>query len=537
MKKSSALKAGTVPKLLLCGIFIAFVFYPFLQMLMNITPEDVTEIFESRAFKPALKASIECTLTTVSISVPLGFVLAFCVNRSRIPFKGVFYVLLTLPMLIPSISHSTALIVLFGTNGILREILGISTTIYGFWGIVAGSVLYSYPIAFIMFSDALKYEDGSPYEAAAVLGIPLRRRLFAITLPYLKKTLISVIFSVFTMVITDYGVPLKIGGQITTLATLMYQKVIGQFEFGQGGVVGVLLLIPAVVAFIFNLVLKRQSKLGYVTKPMNIKKSLLRDAASFLVCSAMLVCVLTLIGSFLLVAFTRKYPSDMTFTFYNVERLFITGGERALQNSLLISAVVAVVGSAVAFVCAYFTSRMPSRLSHVLHLFSITSLAIPGMVLGLSYSMTFAGSFFYKTLLILIFVNLMHFFASPYQMMYNSLAGMNENLECVGETLGISRFRIVKDVILPQSKVTLIEMFSYFFVNSMMTISAVSFLANSQTKPISLIIEQFNAQGNYEVAAVIAIIILVVNLAVKGTISAVTSIFKKRTVKAVKVGE
>lgn len=536
MKKSSASRAGTVPKLLLCAVFVAFVFYPFLQMLLNITSEDIKEIFESPAFKPALKASIECTLTTVFISVPLGFLLAFCVNRSRIPFKGVFYVLLTLPMLIPSISHSTSLIVLFGTNGILREMLGISSTIYGFWGIVAGSVLYSYPIAFIMFSDALKYEDGSPYEAAAVLGIPLRRRLFAITIPYLKKTLISVIFSVFTMVITDYGIPLKIGGKITTLATLMYQKVIGQYKFGEGSVVGILLLLPAVVAFIFNLVSKRQSKMGYVTKPINIKKSFLRDAASFTVCVAMLACVLTLIGSFCLVAFTKKYPSDMTFTLDNIEKMFKAGGDRALENSLYISVVVAFVGSAVAFVCAYFTSRMPSRLSHVLHLFSITSLAIPGIVLGLSYSMTFAGSEFYKSLLILIFVNLMHFFASPYQMMYNSLAGMNENLEHVGQTLGISRFRIVKDVILPQSMVTLIEMFAYFFVNSMMTISAVSFLANSRTKPISLIIEQFNAQGNYEVAAVIAIIILAVNVLVKATIFAVTSILKKRAAKAVKAG-
>ena len=65
----------------------------------------------------------------------------------------------------------------------------------------------------------------------------------------------------------------------------------------------------------------------------------------------------------------------------------------------------------------------------------------------------------------------------------------------------------------------------------MMTISAVSFLANSQTKPISLIIEQFNAQGNYEVAAVIAIIILTVNLTVKGTISLLSNILKKRKLR------
>ena len=537
MKKASFTPQGSLPKLLLCIIFIAFVFYPFSQMMLNISKEDINAIFSSRSFLPALFASLKCTLTTTAISIPLGFILAVCVNRTNIRCKGLFQVLLTLPMLIPSISHSTGLIVLFGTNGILRNVLGMSATIYGFWGIVIGSVLYSYPVAFLMFSDALKYEDGSPYEAAIVLGIPAKNRLFSITLPYLKKPLISAIFSVFTMVITDYGIPLKIGGQITTLATLMYQKVIGQFEFGQGGVVGILLLIPALVAFIFNLVTKRQSKMGYVTRPMNIKRKPGRDIVAFLVCTIVISATVLLLGAFCLVAFTAKYPSNMTLTFANVSRLFTTGGQRALQNSLLISVVVAVVGSIIAFISAYFTSRMPSRLSHILHLFSITSLAIPGIVLGLSYSMTFSGSFLYKTIFILMLVNMIHFFASPYQMMYNSLAGMNEHLEHVGQTLGINRFRIVRDVILPQSAVTLIEMFSYFFVNSMMTISAVSFLANSQTKPISLIIEQFNAQGNYEIAAVVAIIILVANLIVKGTITLITGFIKKRSIKMSKIGE
>lgn len=537
MKKSSFFPQGTLPKLLLCVVFTSFVFYPFLQMMLKITNEDINSVFSSRAFLPALFTSLKCTLTTTAISVPLGFLLAFCVNRTKIPFKAVFSVLLVLPMLIPSISHSTGLIVLLGTNGILRDLLGLKETIYGFWGIVVGSVLYSYPVAFLMFSDALKYEDGSPYEAAEVLGIPAKNRLFAITLPYLKKPLVSAVFSVFTMVITDYGVPLKIGGQTTTLATLMYQEVIGQFHFGQGSVIGLLLLIPALITFVFNLITKRQSKMGYVTRPMNIKKNGVRDTFSFGFCAVVLGCIVLLLGAFALVAFTVKYPSDMTPTFYNITKMFNTGGKRALQNSLMISLVVAIVGSLVAFVTAYFTSRMPSRLSNVLHLFSITSLAIPGIVLGLSYSMTFAGSFLYGTLAILILANLMHFFASPYQMMYNSLAGMNENLEHVGQTLGINRFRIVRDVILPQSSATLIEMFSYFFVNSMMTISAVSFLANAQTKPISLIIEQFNAQGNYEVAAVIAIVILFANVFVKGAVAIITGAIKKRTVKARSMGE
>ena len=531
MKKPSVNVYESLPKILLCLIFVMFAFFPFANMVSRITPENITSVFSSRSFIPALMTSIKCTLTTCVISVPLGFLLAFCLNRTNIPFKKFFSILLVLPMLIPSISHSTGLIVLFGTNGIFRSILGETGTIYGFWGIVIGSVLYSYPVAFLMFSNALKYEDGSPYEAAQVLGIPAIKRFFAITLPYLKKPLISAIFSVFTLVITDYGIPLKIGGQNTTLATLMYQEVIGQFNFGKGSVIGLLLLVPALITFIFNLITKNQSKMGFVTNPINIKKNRLRDVASFGFCAVILGCILTLIGAFALVAFTAKYPSNMNFTFNNMTRLFNTGGKNSLQNSFIISVIVAAIGSITAFITAYFTARMPSKLSNVLHLFSITSLAIPGIVLGLSYSITFSGNFIYGTLAILVLANLIHFFASPYQMMYNSLVSMNQNLEHVGLTLGINRFRMVRDVILPQSKATLIEMFSYFFVNSMMTISAVSFLANARTKPISLIIEQFNAQGNYEIAAIVAIIILVCNLTMKIIVEIATNTIRKANKK------
>ena len=79
---------------------------------------------------------------------------------------------MTLPMLIPSLAHGMGLVFLLGSNGILTNVLGLgsSFSIYGFWGIVAGSVLYSFPSAFLLLYDVLKYEDYSAYEAASVLG-------------------------------------------------------------------------------------------------------------------------------------------------------------------------------------------------------------------------------------------------------------------------------------------------------------------------------------------------------------------------------
>ena len=96
---------------------------------------------------------------------------------------------------------------------------------------------------------------------------------------------------------------------------------------------------------------------------------------------------------------------------------------------------------------------------------------------------------------------------------------MNENLEAVGMTMGISRFRMLKDVFFPQNFGTVLEMFSYLFVNCMMTISAVSFLASRTNRPISLMINQFEAQMQFEYAAVVSLLILVVNILMKAIIA------------------
>jgi iron(III) transport system permease protein len=219
--------------------------------------------------------------------------------------------------------------------------------------------------------------------------------------------------------------------------------------------------------------------------------------------------------TFAFLTFVAGYPRNMTFSLTNIARTMNMGAGRYLINSLIIALGVSFLGTVLSYTIAYFTARTPGKSSKALHLISITSLAIPGLVLGLSYVLFFKGSFIYGSLLILILVNTVHFMASPYLMAYNSLGKLNENLEDVGRTLGVGRFHIVKDVLIPQTKITILEMVSYFFVNSMMTISAVSFLNTVRNKPVSLMITQFEAQLFLEAAAFVSLLILGCNFFVK----------------------
>lgn len=503
-------------KLALLLLFCAIVLVPLIRMLTHITPDSISKVFSSPTIGRVTLNTVTVSLTATVITVIIAYLLALSVERTAIRAKGLFRVILVLPMLIPSISHGMGLILLFGNNGIITRLLNLKMSIYGFGGITIGSVLYAFPVAFLMFADVMKYEDRSPYEAARVLGIPKWRQITSITFPFLRRPLISIVFATFTMIVTDYGVPLMVGGKFKTLPVLMYQEVIGQLNFDRGSVYGAILLIPAAIAFLFDLTNKDKGNQSFVIKPFEQARSAAALTVSY--AYTIMIAALTLlpIVSFMILGFAEKYPTDLAFSFANIGKVLDLKGGDYLLNSVIIALFVSVIGTVLGFVTAYFTARSRTFSSKLLHLIAITAMAIPGIVLGLSYVLVFKGTFIYGTLAILIMVNIVHFIASPYLMMYNSLGKINENIEAVGDTLGIGRLRLVKDVFIPQSFSTLVEMFSYFFVNSMMTISAVSFLANTSNKPVSLMINQFEAQMQLELAAIVSLAILIVNLAIKG---------------------
>ena len=524
---SGSVSRSDLVKLFLAVVLFITVICPLAAMLMNMAASDFTNVLRQPRFKEALFNSILAAGTATVISIILAYGFALCAVRTNMRFREVFSVFVTMPMLVPSISHGMGLVLLLGSNGIITRTFNLTGSIYGFHGIVIGSVFYAFPVAFLMLADILKYEDGSPYEAATVLGIPKKNQFFSITFPYLRKPLISVVFAVFTLIFTDYGVPLMISGRFITLPVLMYQEVIGLLNFSRGSVIGSFLLIPAVAAFIFDLLNSDRANQNFIINEKTKTNNALRDGIA--VSYALLICFIIALPVivFVMLTFINSYPMDMSLSFRNIARTMNMGAGRFLASSLIIALLVAVTGTVLSYFIAYFTARTKGKTSRILHLISITSLAIPGLVLGLSYVLFFKSTIIYGTLAVLILVNIVHFMASPYLMAYNSLGKLNINLEDVGRTLGVGRLRIIRDVLIPQTKLTILEMFSYFFVNSMMTISAVSFLSTVRNRPISLMITTFEAQLFLEGAAFVSILILGCNLFIKFSVYIITRISRK----------
>ena len=162
--------------------------------------------------------------------------------------KGFFKTIAMIPILVPSLLSGNALVYLFGNQGIIKSFL-FGYSIYGPIGIIIAEAFYTFPHALLIIMTAFSIADARMYEAAISLRASRPKIFFTVTLPGVRYGLISAAFVVFTLVITDFGIPKVIGGKFNVLAVDVYKQVVGQQNFQMGAVVSVVLLIPAMLAF------------------------------------------------------------------------------------------------------------------------------------------------------------------------------------------------------------------------------------------------------------------------------------------------
>ena len=103
----------------------------------------------------------------------------------------------------------------------------------------------------LILVTALGLSDGRLYEVADALGTSKRRVFWTVTLPGAQYGLISASFVVFTLVITDFGIR-RSSRTVTMCSPRRLSRRRGQQNFEMGAVVGMILLVPAVLAFLVD---------------------------------------------------------------------------------------------------------------------------------------------------------------------------------------------------------------------------------------------------------------------------------------------
>ena len=183
-------------------------------------------------------------------------------------------------------------------------------------------------------------------------------------------------------------------------------------------------------------------------------------------------------------------------------------------NSLMVAVITALAGTLLSYGAALVTARstVSGKIKSAIESIALVTNTIPGMVIGLAYLFAFTGTSLQNTFAILIICNIVHFFSTPYLMMKNSLSKMNASWETTAMLMGDNWIKTIMRVVTPNAISTLLEVFSYYFVNAMVTVSAVIFLAGARTMVITTKIKELQYFNKYNEIFVLSLLILLTNL-------------------------
>lgn len=483
------------------------------------------EYFSNPALFYSIFNSLNVALWTTFIVVSTAFIFAYALVRSGIAGKKLFRTLSLLPIFAPSLLPAISLIYLFGNQGILKEWLPVES-IYGPAGIVIGLSFWIFPHALMILITAMGNSDARLYEAAKALKTPQWRIFLTITLPSVRYGLINTIFVVFTLAITDFGVAKVIGGQYNVLATDIYKQVVGQQNFQMGAVVSMVLLLPALISFwVERRVQRRQSALlSSRAVPIQPESHRLRDSLLMLFCTLVCGFLLLVIGMAFYASLITFWPYNLTLSFSNYQfDMMDGGGWESYFNSLQLASWTAIIGTIVVFVVAYMNEKVRrlTELRRVLQLLAMLPMAVPGMVLGLSYIFFFNApnnplNWLYGTMAILVLNTLVHFYTVCHLTATTSLKQIDAEFESVSASLKVPFYTTFRRVTLPLCLPAVLEISVYMFVNAMTTVSAVVFLYSADTTLASVAVMNMDEAGDTAPAAAMATLLMFTSIGVKG---------------------
>ena len=514
------------------------------------------EYFSNKNLLISLKNTFTISIASSVISLVLAFIYAYGVQRTTIRFKNIFKYIALMPLFAPTMMHGISLVYLFGrkgavTTGFFDKLpqLAFDINLYGATGIIIAEVLYIFPQIFLVLNIALSTTDYRLYEAADMLGTSNFRKFFTITLPNMKYGMISSFIIAFILSFTDFGAPKVVGGNFSVLATDVYIKVVGQNNMSMGAVVSIILLIPSVAAFFIDQ--KIQKKQGVVLNaksiPYTAKENKARDIFFYIYTILICLFIISIFVTIFVSAFSKLWPYDLSFSFNNFKFYDYNGGiEIFFKNSFILAVLSGIFGTFMTFMSAYLIEKKEKKTikDKVIYFLSLVPLALPGMVIGISYIFFFNKSYFtipflnisimnpfnslYKTIWIMVLANVIHFYSISFLTANTALKKLDKEFERVSLSMGIPWYKTFSNVTFPMCLESILEIFFYYFVNSMVTISALVFLYTSSLNLLSIAVINLDDTGEIAKASAMSIVILLTNIIIKIIYQIILKFLQKR---------
>jgi iron(III) transport system permease protein len=237
---------------------------------------------------------------------------------------------------------------------------------------------------------------------------------------------------------------------------------------------------------------------------------------------AVLMCPVFLpYGALLNATFSKVATSFVTFTNFTLHNIYfvffeLSATKLAVKNTFVLGVASATIGTVMALVIAYVTTRRSIRGYRTLGFLATAPVAIPGIVLGVGLFLSYARPplVLYGTLWILLIAFVTIAMPSAYQQMQSAFRSVHTDLEDASRILGCSRLRTLYKITAPLLRTSVIATWCFIFVGVIRELSAAIMLFTSETKVISVLIFDLNESGDLGAISVLGLIMLVITFAV-----------------------
>ncbi|UCG94197.1 MAG: iron ABC transporter permease [Candidatus Aerophobus sp.] len=480
------------------------------------------EFLQKSYQRESLYHSLIVGALVASIGTIIGFIFAYAVTRTDIPFKRFFRIVATFPIISPPFLLALAMILLLGRHGLLTELFRFKWDIYGLPGLVITETLAYFPIAFMTLEGVLQRIDPAMEEAALDLGASKLRVFFTVTLPLATPGIASALLLVFIRSLEDFGNPIVIQGNYRVLTVQAYLAITGMYNMPLGATLSLFLLMPTIGAFIFQrywvsrksyvTVTGKQSGGGLRSTEKSVKYPLL---IALILLTLFILCSY---GSVLYGSFTKLWAVDNSLTLENYRYVFSTGWGY-LKDTLFIASIATPIAGLLAMLIAYLVTRKEFIGKSALDFISMLNFAVPGTVVGIGYILAFNSPPFRLTGTAAIIVLVFIFRRMPVGIR-NAVAELQQidpSIEEASSDLGSGLFRTFGKVVLPLVSSAFLSGLVYVFVRCMTAISAVIFVVSGdwQLLTVALLGEVDNAALSHAAAygcVIIAIVLIAIGM-------------------------
>lgn len=501
----------------------------------GLTLEFYGSVLLGKDFLPALCHSFLVAAAAAVTATILAFLAAYTVHYTNTPrwLKQVIKAAASLPMFLPTITYGFAIIYSFGKQGLITRILGKQIfDIYGFMGLMVGYVIYTIPVAFLLIHNTMEYIDKKTLIVSKVMGDGNLSTFWISILRPLLGTLAGAFVQAFFLSFTDFGIPASVGGSYDVIATTLYNRMIGGIpDFNRGAVIAVIMLIPSIGSICILRALERFNIRYNRISDVDLRRNSIRDISWGTTGFILSILILSVFAVIFTVPIVEEWPYKTGFSLKHFQDVLADSELLgAYTHSIIMAVCTALFGTLLSYGAALITARstLSNHYKRTIDSISLVTNAIPGMVLGVSYLFLFPGTPLQNTLTLMVLCNMIHYFSTPYLMMKNSLSKMNSGWETTAMLMGDSWIKTIIRVVTPNAFSSLLEVFSYYFINAMVTISALVFIAGARTMVLTTKIKQLQYINKFNEVFVLSLLILITNLAAKLLFSLLAKKLAKR---------